>query len=265
MTKKQRTSNKKPGPPVGLFFLIFLVGGAIAALHFTGKLKPILDSIGKKKPIPVQQPVVTKPAPVVTKPAPVVTKPAPVKKPVAKVVEKSVEKKPEPVKKVSKEDAVAEVYRKRFKAPRVGHPVTVTLKGNVKKTGTLLSMDEESLRMKIGKIEMTLSRNQLAPVGLARCYEDEYVKYMVAKYQRREKALAYQKAQSKKLNDAYAKFMASRGKKLNASPKPGAKQSIEDVDFKKWMEENGQTDLLKARQERVAAYEAERKKAGRAH
>lgn len=258
MAVKNTNSKKKPGPGVGLFLFILLLGGAAAGLHFTGRLQPLIDSLSKK----MEKPAL--PVETVTVPESQATSEPPVEP--LEPVKEMIEAPPAPAQKVIEEDAIASAYRKRFNAPQIDQPITIVLKGNVTQTGVLKQLDEQSLRINTGKIEMTVARSQLASAGLARCYEDEYVKYMSALHRQKEAAEQRTQQQNKKLSDAYAQFMSSRGKKVEtANSSTTAKQSIDDVDFKKWMEENGQSDLLKARMERIEAYETERKKAGRSY
>ena len=86
---------------------------------------------------------------------------------------------------------------------------------------------------------------------------------MLAMHLRREKRAKARQEQEKKMMAEYATFMASKGKKVDTTSAKAKKQSIHDIDFKEYMEKNGATEMLKARQQRIKEYEAERMKAGR--
>jgi hypothetical protein len=256
----ENTQPKKSGPAVGIILFILVIGGAAAGLHFTGKLQPILDIVmgtPTEKPLPPVIEII--PTPDRPKmPDPVVTK-----VPDTGIIEKPVGHTVEPVRHLTEEEKLVESFRKRFKAPVVGKPISVEIKGKSKQSGVLTYIDERAIKLKTDKMEMTLARSQLAPKGLARCYEEEYIKYMMGNKQSRDRALALQKKQIAKLNASYAKFMASRGKKVDVAAKTTSKASVQNMDFKQWMEDNGQTEALKARQDRIRAYEAEKRAAQR--
>lgn len=251
---------RQGGASIAVIVVIVIIGAILAGLHFTGKLQPLLDSLTGKKGAPA-------PPAEVQKTEPVEKIPEPVEKPKPEIAEKQApEAEEEPAPEAEEDTALEAAYRAKFKPPQIGQKITLSLKGNVLKTGILRHLDENSVKLKMEKIEMTLAREQLGPVGLARCYEDEYVRLMVAAHKNREKMAKLQKQRLAKLHDEYIKFMASKGKKVDASDSgTWEKQSIDDVDFKKWMEENGQTELLKARKQRMKEYEAQRIKEGRAY
>lgn len=244
---------KKPGVAVGFMLVVILIAGIAGALHFTGKLQPLLEHVrgmkgGPEKPTGGTEAVVDS----------VETVPVLQEKAIAKNNTELVTEEP-----WQEEDKLHSVYRARFKAPEIGSSITLTLRNASQKTGILQQLDETGVKIKTENIEMTLSRQQLAPVSLARCYEDDYVKYMAALTRKRQEAAKIRGEHDAMLKAEYEKFMASKGRKVASGSKSVAEQSLDDVDFKAWMEKNGSAELLEARKERIREYEAERKKDGR--
>ena len=243
---------KKSALPVIVSLLIILVVAA-GVLHFTGMLKPLVERVRAlitgTQAVPEAPPAVVQPAP----------EKVPVVEPVKEVIpEKTVVVKPAPVP-AKTEDALHAAYRKQFRPPAIGSAIALPLKGGSQPTGILNYLDESCVKIKVGGALITLTRDRLAPAGLAKCYEDDYVKYMVVLHKQREEQARVVEETERKMADAYKKFMASKGKTVRpGTTKSVVKESLGSSDFKAWMEKNGATEMLKARQERIREYEAER-------
>lgn len=261
-SRKTGQKRKKRSLLPGTMLLLLVIAGTAAALHFTAKLQPLIDRarelLGQAEPPSIQEQDADRHPP--ARPPADIAKPEPIEKPI-------VAKPPSPSPKTTgvEDDELAAKYRKRFKKPVVGKPITLALKGKAKQKGILEHMDEKSVTIKAGSAVITLARKQLGPAGLARCYEDDYVSYMVALHRRRERQAKARRESEKKMMAEYEKFMTSKGRKIDKTSAKAKTQSIHDIDFKEWMEKNGATEMLKARQQRIKAYEAERIRAGRAY
>ena len=244
------------------FFILLLAGGAAGALHYFGKLQPLIDRArgavaDARKAAPETAPVPARVEPART---------APASAPVAKEALKSAPVTVPPPEAGNSQMAAA--YRARFKAPKAGSELTLTLKNGQKTTGIFEGLDDAGVRITSQKATITFSKAQLAPISVARCYPDEYVKYMTALDSARaaeEKAMEEQiarlKAEYEKQRQGQSSAMA--GQKGNTSRARATKASDDGGDFKKWMEQNGESDLLKARKQRIAEYEAQRIAEGR--
>ena len=106
----------------------------------------------------------------------------------------------------------------------------------------------------------------LEQITLAQCYEDDYVKYMIAKEAYIAKMEKKRAKQLAKMKANYLAFLKKSGKPVPSSSggtsSGGTAVNINDVDFKSWMEKNGATDLLKERKERIKQYESQRMAGG---
>ncbi|MBN2301020.1 MAG: hypothetical protein JXN60_00755 [Lentisphaerae bacterium] len=250
MSKTRRNTSPLPG-----LILFFALAGSVAVLHFTGKLQPLIDKVlkaaknSRTSPVAVSKELTAESTPN----TPASEEPN----------HNSYAPDPEtPI--VPDENNLAAMYRKKFKPPQPGSAITLVMRNQSKRTGILQSIDDQSVSISSGNAQITLSRDQLAPAGLAICYEDDYVKYMVALHKNRQQQAKARKEIDEKLIIEYRKFMASKGKApQNISSSTDIKKSLNDIDFKDWMEKNGATEMLKARQQRIKEYEAERIAAGR--
>jgi len=233
----EKAAPRRSGSLVVALILLLLVGLAISALCYFGKFQPLFQRMGRLAP---------------ATPPPTVVAPeiAPVK-PVAEVVPPAAQTQAPSAK--AQESAAAAAYRAKFKPPKIGGPMNLALANGQKLPGALAGLDDKAVRISTKNVIITVERDQLAPVALAACYEDEYVKYMIA--------LQARLVEEEKQRDALIAKLKADYEKQRTKGKGSV--STDDVDFKAWMEKQGDSAMLKARQKRVAEYEAERRAAGR--
>lgn len=279
--KDQQASPRKSGCGPALFILLLLIGATAGTLHYLGKLQSVIE-YGRDALAKVRK----------TIPEPAPEKPEPAKEDKSQAVAgKETEKPKTDTAKESKSPAVAvkdlpkaapaaiqpakamdagpaAMYRARFKPPKVGSEITLTMKGGQKVTGTFVGLDETSIQISRENATITLDRNQLAPIAVARCYPEEYVKYMMALDGLRaveEKAmneeLARLKVEYEQQREKQTAALATQ--KANTSRPRPVKGSTDDGDFKKWMEQHGESDFFKARKQRIEEYEKQRIAEGR--
>ena len=242
-----KDSGKKKSALPAMLFLLLVAGGVVGGLYYTGKIDKFLD---REENVTI--------TPVTVEPKKVAAPVKEVQKTAAKApVEKKVSAQP------VAEDALSARYRAKFKEPKIGSRISVVLKSKKKMTGVVTHLDEKSLGLQKGKMTLTVMRGQLSSSGLARCYEDDYVKYMVAVYKRRKRRAEAVEESNAKLRAAYKEFLAKQGKNASNASEVDAEVFVDDADFKKYMEASGATKLIEERQKRIQAYEDERKKAGR--
>lgn len=270
MSEERKLAPRKPGCLVRLLILLLLAGVAAGILHSFGKLQPLIDyarHLAAQRQTAPPATVPGKPAP-----TPATSIPSVAAKPAATTPSTSAASvtpgsTAAPTPEALKSDAAA-LYRARFRPPKVGAPITIELKAGGKISGTVESLDDTGIRITHENATITIERARLAPIALARCYPDEYVRYMLALDQAIQ---AEQRAMDEQIAKLKAEYEQQRERQLAAldkqkggtsRPRP-ARSSSDDLDFKKWMEEHGESDFLKARKARIAAYEAQRIAEGR--
>lgn len=239
--REQKQAPRKPGCLGSPFMLLLMIGIAVGMLHYFGKLQPIIDLVRKAEK---------------KEPAEELEPPTVIKKEIPETAQPEVQL-PE-----AEQSELAAMYRAKFRPPKVGSRISLALKSGTKMKGNIEGLTKKNIRIKRENMRVTINRSQLTPISLAKCYEDEYVKYMVALHHRQE---AEKKTLDKliaKLKAEHERQLASQGK-LRGTTGAGQTVSANDADFKKWMENQGESDVLKARQKRIAAYEAQRIAAGR--
>jgi len=263
-----------------LLVLIALVGISAGMAHFMGKLDPILDfgrqTLAKlKNRIPKEQSSEKIASQDLDHPV------APTAPPAKEVSQPQVHQRVATTPSIPQRvDPLVATYKARFKAPRVGSKLTLIQKSGSKLSGILEAIAPGSVQIKKGNVSLTLQKSQLTPRSVARCYENAYVAYMIALHKKQtteEMAMRDQIAKFRAEYESQRGDLSSRratlGEKTNKSrnttrgsgaPASTSKTSSHsDMDFKKWMDEHGQSDLLKARKKRIAAYEAQRIREGR--
>jgi hypothetical protein len=258
---EEPAKSRKFGCLLGVVIVLLLAGLAAGALHYFGKLQPVIDYARKalserqKAPVAPAAPGKTLPGEATPTPA-VVAKTVPERTPA--------EARPPEL----KPGGPAAAYRTRFKAPKAGSEITLTLKDGRKVTGTVDQLDESGVRIISQQATITFNKAQFAPITLARCYQEEYVRYMLNLDRLRAEE---EKAMEEEIARLKAEYEKQREKQVAASTKyqggssraKPARTSTDDGDFKKWMDQHGESDLLKARKQRIAEYEAQRIAEGR--
>jgi len=152
----------------------------------------------------------------------------------------------------------------------VGSQIVLKTKDGRSLTGTLDGVDDTGVRISTQNISMTLTKSQLAPMSIARCYVDEYVAYMTeldrlrdAEQAAIDEHIAKLKAEYERQRQSQAAAMEKQKANVSHARPVKGSSSGGDMDFKKWMEQNGESDFLKARKQRIAEYERQRIAEGR--
>jgi hypothetical protein len=154
-----------------------------------------------------------------------------------------------------------DLFRARFKPPRTGSKIKLALQNRKTYEGILQGIDSTGVTLNTGKISMKLQRKQLSARSRAMCYEEEFASYMAA---RQRKVIEEQKKQQRqaaaKKTTPNKSLSSSTAKRTSSSKKRPASGSMSQE-----MEQSGQTDRLKALQDRVRTHESGAAKSGVAY
>ena len=264
---KERKKEKTSGCIPALVVIVLLIGVSGGALHYLGKLQPCLDRIRQALDVPPhdfdQQPVEDIP-----ELKELSLTPDPTVQPPAEKATSSVETVPVTKKTARSADSkLAAHYREKFAPPAIGSRIILTLKAGTKLKGRIKTLTPKEISVQQPKVSMTILRTQLSPLSLAMCYENSYVKYMVALHKRQQADRKAQTEYATKMKEEYQQYLAlqrQRNKKQkSATSAKKTAASSKTMDYAKWMATQDESDFAKARRQRIAQYEAERQTAGR--
>ncbi len=253
----------KSGCAPKIIFMIALCLGVGAAHYFFDVLDPVINAF-KNRPKNgdprVEQPgtVQVGQVPENTEQPLTVVEQSPLPKPVVKVPERE----------LTTREQAEKGFRERFQAPRIGSLISLVLKNGRPFEGKITLLTDTQLELYQGKSSMIINKSRLSGKSLAMCYENEYVTYMMAKYEqymaqrgREDRRVAdYKQKQSESTAAAKARRERAEQKKTYNS----SSSSRNSSSWAQFMEDNGQADLLEERRKRMKAYEKRAAASGQA-
>ena len=275
-------SGRKKGFPAFGLFLIVVVGlvAAGAWLHLTGRSEPVLKKVNADKWLSLvrtegdstqdREPLTTELTTQDVTPDTVAPKGTTRKARVASgATSADVEGIPE--------DPEYVAISKTFRPPRPGQKVKVSVRGKSEVSGVLkLAAPDHVVILRpagAGHAEITLLRKDLAAWSQALFYESDYVAYVMARREMKQasderaedvarRADQYRAAFAAMQQERRSANSASRarieGQRRRRSSTRSAAAAVEsgEMSIREWMELNGMSEEVKARQERVRQHEA---------
>lgn len=174
-------------------------------------------------------------------------------------------------------DPLAEAYRARFKKLPAGTKVTLATVAGAPVKGRLKYVTDDAVclvkEIKADRAEVVLRRRQLSPMSRAALYESDYVAFMLERHAQTLASdsraggvamrLKREQAERTKMHEGrkqvqVARMKARRRTQQEEDAREEAARAVrnEDMSMREWMENNGMSDKLKARQERVKSHES---------
>ena len=177
----------------------------------------------------------------------------------------------------SVDDPLAEAYRGRFRKLPVGTKVTLATLAGAPVSGKIKYVADDSIclvkEVAADRAEIVLKRSNLSAKSRAALYESDYVAYMLERHAQVRASdaradevamrLKNEQAQRIKKHEDWRQAQIDRVKAARRTQAEEAAEEeaahsvkINDMSMREWMENNGTSDALKARQERVRAHES---------